>query len=418
MFVPHDKNVTRRFFQKPNILRKNPRSVPSTKLTEATQIQIIVPSSVTQELNIQEHSPDKSTKHKCSKPSHGLKKPAQWVLVDNYICDDYKSNETVHSNVDINEITFSNFRQAGENSVELTYHSGDMLKTDKSTLSKQLTSQIDSENPDKVDIEIIDGFYYMYQIGATLPQTFGKLAESILIKLCAKKAKEVHIVFDRYLKPSIRTRKTKQERKCNTSRGRNIILGDSQDDAADNEEDSDETNGFYMTTIENAANGAMLSYINFDGSDKGIESYNDNVKDLSVSHIQEVKNVVGDNVVLSNKITDICIGSNKQIVEGATVAEQSHMISNNASSFKCDVLDCNKLFDSEEKLKKHKSSHYKRSGQRPLKQAVECPVKNLDITKDESCGRIYLNREELMKHLNEDHTIDQASHKFVYCINF
>ncbi|GBP29533.1 hypothetical protein EVAR_93330_1 [Eumeta japonica] len=82
--------------------------------------------------------------------------------------------------------------------------SGDMLKTDKSTLSKQLTSQIDSENPDKVDIEIIDGFYYMYQIGATLPQTFGKLAELILIKLCAKKAKEVHIVFDRYLKPSIK----------------------------------------------------------------------------------------------------------------------------------------------------------------------------------------------------------------------
>ncbi|GBP74612.1 hypothetical protein EVAR_98479_1 [Eumeta japonica] len=79
-----------------------------------------------------------------------------------------------------------------------------MLKTDKSTLSKQLTSQIDSENPDKVDIEIIDGFYYMYQIGATLPQTFDKLAESILIKLCAKKAKEVHIVFDRYLKSSIK----------------------------------------------------------------------------------------------------------------------------------------------------------------------------------------------------------------------
>ncbi|GBP24271.1 hypothetical protein EVAR_80124_1 [Eumeta japonica] len=79
-----------------------------------------------------------------------------------------------------------------------------MLKTDKSTLSKQLTSQIDSENPDKIDIEIIDGFYYMYQIGATLPQTFGKLAESILIKLCAKKAKEVHIVLDRYLKPSIK----------------------------------------------------------------------------------------------------------------------------------------------------------------------------------------------------------------------
>ncbi|GBP54381.1 hypothetical protein EVAR_29457_1 [Eumeta japonica] len=115
-----------------------------------------------------------------------------------------------------------------------------MLKTDKSTLSKQLTSQIDSENPDKVDIEIIDGFYYMYQIGATLPQTFGKLAESILIKLCAKKAKEVHIVFDRYLKPSIKDCE-RQNREGNATplEVENIILGDSQDDSADNEEDSD-----------------------------------------------------------------------------------------------------------------------------------------------------------------------------------
>ncbi|KAL3270913.1 hypothetical protein HHI36_021420, partial [Cryptolaemus montrouzieri] len=68
--------------------------------------------------------------------------------------------------------------------------SGEMLKTDKSTLSKQLTSKIVSENPGEIDVEIIDGFYYMYQIGSTLPQTFGKLAESILIKLCAKKAQE------------------------------------------------------------------------------------------------------------------------------------------------------------------------------------------------------------------------------------
>ncbi|KAL3268432.1 hypothetical protein HHI36_007543 [Cryptolaemus montrouzieri] len=82
--------------------------------------------------------------------------------------------------------------------------SGEMLKTDKSTLSKQLTSKIVSENPSEIDVEIIDGFYYMYHIGSTLPQTFGKLAESILIKLCAKKAQEVHIVFDRYLKPSIK----------------------------------------------------------------------------------------------------------------------------------------------------------------------------------------------------------------------
>lgn len=40
----------------------------------------------------------------------------------------------------------------------------------------------------------------MYQIGSTLPQAFGKLAESILMKLCCKNAREMHIVFDRDLK--------------------------------------------------------------------------------------------------------------------------------------------------------------------------------------------------------------------------
>lgn len=78
------------------------------------------------------------------------------------------------------------------------------MKTDKSTLSKQLTAKIAPANPGQVDIEIIDGFYYLYQIGSALPQTFGKIAESILIKLCSKNAREVHIIFDRYLTPSIK----------------------------------------------------------------------------------------------------------------------------------------------------------------------------------------------------------------------
>ncbi|CAB3249495.1 unnamed protein product [Arctia plantaginis] len=86
----------------------------------------------------------------------------------------------------------------------LFHCSGDMMKTDKSTLSKQLTAKIAPANPGQVDVEIIDGFYYMYQIGSTLPLKFGKIAESILIKLCSKNAREVHIIFDRYLTPSIK----------------------------------------------------------------------------------------------------------------------------------------------------------------------------------------------------------------------
>lgn len=86
----------------------------------------------------------------------------------------------------------------------LFHCSGDMMKTDKSTLGKQLTAKIAPANPGQVDIEVIDGFYYLYQIGASLPQTFGKVAESILIKLCSRNAPEVHIIFDRYLTPSIK----------------------------------------------------------------------------------------------------------------------------------------------------------------------------------------------------------------------
>ena len=86
----------------------------------------------------------------------------------------------------------------------LFHCTGHMFKTDKSTLSKQLKSKIEPANPGQIDIDIIDVFYYMYHIGSTLPQTFGKLALSILIKLCSTNAHEVHIIFDRYLTLSIK----------------------------------------------------------------------------------------------------------------------------------------------------------------------------------------------------------------------
>ncbi|GBP87992.1 hypothetical protein EVAR_66203_1 [Eumeta japonica] len=86
-----------------------------------------------------------------------------------------------------------------------------------------------------------------YNKSINLPQTFGKLAESILIKPVCQKAKEVHRLFDRYLKPSIKDCE-RQNREgyipirlgnATPLEVENIILGDSQDDSADNEEDSD-----------------------------------------------------------------------------------------------------------------------------------------------------------------------------------
>lgn len=83
-------------------------------------------------------------------------------------------------------------------------YDGGMLKTDKSTLAKTLKSNVEVSEPTQIDVEIIDGFYYFYLIGASIPQTFEKIAESILIKIGSTTAAQVHLVFDRYMSPSIK----------------------------------------------------------------------------------------------------------------------------------------------------------------------------------------------------------------------
>lgn len=86
----------------------------------------------------------------------------------------------------------------------LCQYNGDMHKTDKSMLAKVLKSSVDSVPPVNVDIDIIDGFYFLYTIGASLPQSFEKVSETILVKICNTGASEIHIVFDRYFSPSIK----------------------------------------------------------------------------------------------------------------------------------------------------------------------------------------------------------------------
>lgn len=70
-----------------------------------------------------------------------------------------------------------------------------MFKTDISTLAKALKSNVEVSEPTQIDVEIIDGFYYLYLIGASVPQTFEKIAESILIKICSTKASQLHLDF-------------------------------------------------------------------------------------------------------------------------------------------------------------------------------------------------------------------------------
>ncbi|CAG5110081.1 Protein of unknown function, partial [Cotesia congregata] len=81
---------------------------------------------------------------------------------------------------------------------------GEMLKTPKSTFANSLKSQVEMVEPTNIDVEIIDGFYFLYLIGNSMPQTFEKVAESILMKICASQAKEIHLIFDQYVTPSIK----------------------------------------------------------------------------------------------------------------------------------------------------------------------------------------------------------------------
>ncbi|XP_049318490.1 uncharacterized protein LOC125780337 isoform X2 [Bactrocera dorsalis] len=81
---------------------------------------------------------------------------------------------------------------------------GEMFKTAKSTLAKALKSGTEVVEPTNISVEIIDGFYFLHLIGSSMPQTFEKVAESILIQLCSTTATEIHLVFDRYISPSIK----------------------------------------------------------------------------------------------------------------------------------------------------------------------------------------------------------------------
>lgn len=75
--------------------------------------------------------------------------------------------------------------------------------------------------------------------------------------------------------------------------------------------------------------------------------------------------------------------------------------------------NCNKEFMSEPKLRKHKSSHNKDSSTKaPRQTTVECPVKKIhENGLEEPCGSIFHVRKELVKHLNEEHTIEEAAYR-------
>lgn len=82
----------------------------------------------------------------------------------------------------------------------LTYPTGEMYKLVKAILAKKLTFSV----PNHIDIDIINGFHLLHNLGSSVTQTFGKISEFILKKICNTSASEMLMIFNRYLTPSIK----------------------------------------------------------------------------------------------------------------------------------------------------------------------------------------------------------------------
>lgn len=105
---------------------------------------------------------------------------------------------------------------------------GELHKIEKPALAKKLCFL--NKSPTQVGVDIVAGFYLLYHLGPSVPQTFDKIAELILRK------SEIH--FDQYFDPSIKDTEKQNHTQMNAPF---MILGSSQIQA----------NDFYKTPLFN-----------------------------------------------------------------------------------------------------------------------------------------------------------------------
>lgn len=85
----------------------------------------------------------------------------------------------------------------------LCHTNGTICKTPKSVVINELLEyQTEILNPPEADIHLVDGFYLLHTL-KNLPNKYGKISMHIL-KILTYNRKEVHIIFDKYKKPSIK----------------------------------------------------------------------------------------------------------------------------------------------------------------------------------------------------------------------
>ena len=90
--------------------------------------------------------------------------------------------------------------------LSLSYNDGTKLSTPKSALFHHLESFCEHDIPRDKDVLIIDGFFFVYTSfsKSNHPSTYGLIGETILKKLSRMQTKNIHLVFDTYVVPSMK----------------------------------------------------------------------------------------------------------------------------------------------------------------------------------------------------------------------
>ncbi|CAH0405231.1 unnamed protein product [Chilo suppressalis] len=139
----------------------------------------------------------------------------------------------------------------------------------------------------------------------------------------------------------------------------------------------------------------------------------DDKSPVSEVYIQDNPDLITNMVPLSTVI------SQEEQEEVVTIEspQNNNMFSATVRKFMCDAPNCKKEFRSEQKLQEHKKIHNEDGTIKPARQVtVECPVKKLASDGTEvPCGRVFLVRHLLLKHLNEDHKPEDASYGCDVC---
>ena len=87
--------------------------------------------------------------------------------------------------------------------LSLCHLNGLIHETAKSALLEILEKKVISGSPEKRDVLIIDGFFYLRTL-PDLPGTFGDIARQIMKHIAKNEAEYIHLIFDTYPSPSIK----------------------------------------------------------------------------------------------------------------------------------------------------------------------------------------------------------------------